>query len=265
MKDYKNIIYILTNPLYAGYVKIGYASDLYQRLSSLNTGMLRNYEPYAVYETTAKNTDRQFHAIIDDLAPIVRARVINGQRVQDKEFFKLEPEQAYDILRHIAIMTGTESRLHRAGESDEQLSPASPYRQQMTAPTVTDVQPAAADTISTNKRPISYEIGEVQYPFTKWTESLIQHCEQIISGVGFSTFKASVVGMRMSSSKSSKRKIFSDTEADMHDFNHYKFKQGELYLLLNYNEANIRKINKKLDELYPTMQLIYKYSSEEKE
>lgn len=48
MRNYKDVIYILTNPLYAGYVKIGYASDLLARLASLNTGMLRNFEPYAV-------------------------------------------------------------------------------------------------------------------------------------------------------------------------------------------------------------------------
>lgn len=44
MINYKNCIYVLTNPLYAGYVKIGYASDLNSRLVSLNTGMLQNCE-----------------------------------------------------------------------------------------------------------------------------------------------------------------------------------------------------------------------------
>ena len=117
-RNYKNVIYILTNPLYAGYIKIGYASDLNARLCSLNTGMLRDFEPYAVYETDVKNADKSLHAIIDDLAPIVRARVVNGQKVKDKEFFKLEPEQAYELLRHIAVMTATEDKLHKKGDSD---------------------------------------------------------------------------------------------------------------------------------------------------
>lgn len=128
MKNYHNVIYILTNPLFAGYVKIGYASDLNSRLASLNTGLLRNFDVFAVYETPLLNADKQFHAIIDDLAPIVRARVINGRRVQDKEFFKLEPEQAYDILRHIVIMTDTQSRLHKMDEPDI-LPPTTPYQQ----------------------------------------------------------------------------------------------------------------------------------------
>ena len=51
MARIENVIYILTNPQYPGYVKIGYASDLKQRIASLNTGALVEFEPYAVYET----------------------------------------------------------------------------------------------------------------------------------------------------------------------------------------------------------------------
>lgn len=166
MTNYKNVIYILTNPLYAGYVKIGYASDLYSRLASLNTGMLRNFEPYAVYETPVKNADKQFHAIIDDLAPIVRARVINGQKIQDKEFFKLEPEQAYDILQHIAMLTGTENRLHRAQEECNILPNVPPYNP---TPIPTNVSSRSSPSISPN----TYCIGSTSYSFSTWKETLM--------------------------------------------------------------------------------------------
>lgn len=53
-KNHHNCIYILTNPLHAGYVKIEYATDLVSRLASLNTGMLRNFDLYAVYETPSE-------------------------------------------------------------------------------------------------------------------------------------------------------------------------------------------------------------------
>lgn len=119
MINYKNCIYVLTNPLYAGYVKIGYASDLNSRLASLNTGMLQNFEVYCIYETDVKNSDLEFHKIITDLVPILRAKVVNGQKVQDKEFFKFEPEQVYDLLQHIAKMTNTENKLYKIKEEKQ--------------------------------------------------------------------------------------------------------------------------------------------------
>lgn len=234
--NYKNVIYILTNPLYAGYIKIGYASDLKQRLASLNTGMLRNFDVFAVYETPVRNADKQLHYIIDDLAPIVRARVINGQKVQDKEFYKLEPEQAYDLLLHIAIMTGTENRLHKAVEVETYIT--SPSAQST---------PAAAKT---------YTIGENSYPFVSWKETMVRHCEEIISLKGFEIFREKVLTLQVSTKKT-KRKIFAETEAEMRGFSYYKFSEGELYLLTNYSASYIRKINAALNEIFPIMQINY--------
>lgn len=101
-KNYHNCIYILVNSLYPGYVKIGYATNLNKRLSSLNTGMLRNFEVYAVYETPTNLADKQFHNVIDMLCPMLRAKSFDGQKIQDKEFFKLEPQQVYELLSNIA-------------------------------------------------------------------------------------------------------------------------------------------------------------------
>ena len=246
MKNYKNVVYILINPLYAGYVKIGYASDLYQRLASLNTGMLRNCEPYAVYETPQKNADKQFHDIIDDLAPIVRARVINGQKVQDKEFFKLEPEQAYEILHHIAVLTGTEKNLHCANEATSSGMPVtSPYQQQ--APT--KAVPTA--------KPKSFTINGKSYPFTTWIRALEQYCENVVSVVGFSTFRNAVVGMKMGDSKASTRKIFDDKPDDMKQFGFYKFAEGDLYLLTNYSAHGIQTICDKVHGLFPNVSITF--------
>lgn len=109
----KNVIYILTNPQYPGYVKIGYASDLSKRLSGLNTGSLSDFVPYAVYESSVPLADKEIHKIIDLLNPVLRAKIINGEKEKIREFFKMEPEQAFELLRHIAIVSGTENKLYR--------------------------------------------------------------------------------------------------------------------------------------------------------
>lgn len=241
MKNYRDCIYILTNPLYGGYVKIGYASDLNSRLASLNTGMLRNFDVYAVYETPNKLADKQFHLIIDDLAPIVRARVIYGQKVQDKDFFKLEPEQAYEIFHHIAVMTGTENKLHRYDE---------PY----------DEEPVEKQTKrviqNITEKPEKYMVNNNEYVFTSWVESLINHCEQIIKTIGFETFKRKVLDAERDK-KPSKRKLFAETEEEMRGFAFHKFDDGDLYLLTNFSAEKIKSINEDLNQMFPECKLKY--------
>ena len=124
-KKIENVIYILTNPQYPGYVKIGYASDLKQRISSLNTGVLVSFSPYAVYETSLQNADVEIHAIIRLLNPILRASKFEKGKVQGKEFFKLEPEEAFDLFKHIAKVSGTESRAYRVTADYKPILPES--------------------------------------------------------------------------------------------------------------------------------------------
>ena len=109
----ENVIYILTNPQYPGYIKIGYASDLKQRLSSLNTGALVEFVQYAVYKTTKDKGDLEIHKIIELLNPILRASKFDNGKSKLKEFFKLEPDEAYELLQHIAIVSGTEKHLYK--------------------------------------------------------------------------------------------------------------------------------------------------------
>lgn len=251
MRNYKNVIYILTNPLYAGYVKIGYASDLLARLASLNTGMLRNFEPYAVFETNVKNADKNFHAIIDDLAPIVRARVINGQKVQDKEFFKLEPEQAYDILQHIAKMTGTESHLHRKEDGSFIMPAVSPYQQE------SPVHPNPHFHRSHSAKPISFSIQGQSYPFQSWTKSLEQQCQSIIQSIGFDSFRSIILSAPVSCK-------FTETEQEQ-TLRHYGFSQGTLYMCVNYSSPKIQKIQKEIAHefsSYGDFSILYTYPSE---
>ena len=118
-KKIENVIYIVTHPQYPGYVKIGYASDLKQRIASLNTGVLSEFVPYAVYETSLQNADVEIHAIIRLLNPILRASRFDNGKQKDKEFFKLEPEEAFELLKHIAKVSRTEGKLYRVSPNYE--------------------------------------------------------------------------------------------------------------------------------------------------
>ena len=249
MRNFKNVIYILTNPMYAGYVKIGYAADLYSRIASLNTGMLRNYDVYAVYETPVPLADKQFHLLIDDLAPIVRARVVAGQKVQDKEFFKLEPEQAYDLFQHIAKMTGTEDRLHLKDEPEI-----------ISATKSENISVKKRNTRTTSEYPVTYGIQNKYYPFVSWVKTTIAHCNTIIEEYGFDEFKKNALQIRFSN-KATKRKIFAETEAEMRGFTCHCFEENSLYMLTNYNADCLRKINEKLDACFPKCQLGYIYKN----
>lgn len=119
----KGVIYILTNPSFPQYVKIGYASDLQRRLRELNRSEALPYafRAYATYDVDHKLTDKALHELIDQLNPDLRTiETFNGQR-RTKEFFEMAPEDAYAILEAIARISGTEGRLHRVTPTGEQV------------------------------------------------------------------------------------------------------------------------------------------------
>lgn len=77
-------------------------------------------------------------------------------------------------------------------------------------------------------------------------------CETIVANVGFSTFKATVLHLKVGkSTRKSPRRTFAETEEEMRGFSFYKFPQGDLYLLTNYSSNDIKKIHAALNELYP--------------
>ena len=63
----KGVIYILTNPSFPQYVKIGYASNLQRRLHELNRSEALPYafRAYAIYDVDHKLTDKALHELID--------------------------------------------------------------------------------------------------------------------------------------------------------------------------------------------------------
>ena len=111
-----SIIYIMTNPAYPGYVKIGATTrDVEKRRAELSShsGVMFDFEVYATYETRGSLKDKNFHRIIDKLNPTLRANV-------KREFYKMESEAAYDLLMAIAEIAGDVDKVIKWGDDLEE-------------------------------------------------------------------------------------------------------------------------------------------------
>ena len=120
--DKAGVIYILTNPSFPEYVKIGYADDMDRRLQQLNRSECIPYafRVYATYEVSSRLSDLKIHSIIDKLNPNLRSiENFNGkQRV--REFYAMTPEDAYSILEAIAEIHGRTDKLKLIAMDEEQ-------------------------------------------------------------------------------------------------------------------------------------------------
>ncbi|MBR5546639.1 MAG: GIY-YIG nuclease family protein [Clostridia bacterium] len=111
----KGFIYILTNPSFPQYVKIGYAADVKQRLDELNrsTAVPFAFRVYATYEVDSALSDKKLHSILDKLNPALRStEEVDGKR-RIREFYAMTPEDAYSILDAIAEINGFSHRLKK--------------------------------------------------------------------------------------------------------------------------------------------------------
>lgn len=120
--DKAGVIYILTNPSFPEYVKIGYADDIDKRLQQLNRSecIPFAFRVYATYEVNSRLSDLKIHSIIDKLNPNLRSiENFNGkQRV--REFYAMSPEDAYSILEAIAEIHGCADKLKRIAMDEAQ-------------------------------------------------------------------------------------------------------------------------------------------------
>ena len=97
----KGYIYIMTNPALKDMEKIGYAANVESRRKQLSTTALPyEYEVYATYETSGNRDDKKLHKMIDNLNPDLRVS-------SNREFFVMSPQEAYDLLEAIAVISGT--------------------------------------------------------------------------------------------------------------------------------------------------------------
>lgn len=122
MSNKAGVIYILTNPSFKEYVKIGYADNVETRLKQLNNSecIPFAFRVYATYEVEDRLTDIKLHSLIDQLNPNLRSiDNVNGKK-RVREFYAMSPEQAYSILETIAILGGRKERLKLWELSEEE-------------------------------------------------------------------------------------------------------------------------------------------------
>ncbi|MCD8308463.1 MAG: GIY-YIG nuclease family protein [Clostridia bacterium] len=104
----KGVIYILTNPSFPEYVKIGYADDINKRLKQLNRSecVPFAFRVYATYEVSDRLSDIQIHNIIDSLNPNLRSIETFEGKKRVREFYAMSKEDAYKLLEGIAKING---------------------------------------------------------------------------------------------------------------------------------------------------------------
>ena len=159
----KGYIYIMTNPALKGMVKIGYATDVEVRRQQLSTTALPyDYEIYATYETPGKLEDKKLHRLIDKLNPDLRVS-------KNREFFIMSPEDAFELLESIAIISGSVDKLKRVKDTDTDVSGFSTGKQTVKKPPINFSEcgiPVGAELVCTEDdsiRPVVVSDRKVQY------------------------------------------------------------------------------------------------------
>jgi len=122
MNEKAGVIYILTNPSFPEYVKIGYADDVKTRLRQLNRSecVPFAFRVYATYEVNSRLSDIKIHEIIDRLNPDLRAIENFEGKKRVREFYAMTKEDAYGLLKSIAEINGMEDRLKLVAPNKEE-------------------------------------------------------------------------------------------------------------------------------------------------
>ena len=122
MSEQKGVIYILTNPSFPEYIKIGYADHIERRLQQLNNSECTPFafRVYATYEVDSRLSDLKIHSIIDKLNPNLRSIETNNGKRRVREFYAMPAEDAFSILEAIAEIHNRTDKLKRWDVSAEQ-------------------------------------------------------------------------------------------------------------------------------------------------
>lgn len=80
------------------------------------------FRVYATYETTSDLSDKEVHKIIDALNPDLRSIEEFDGKKRVREFYAMDPEDAYSILESIAKISETEKCLKKWKETKHELN-----------------------------------------------------------------------------------------------------------------------------------------------
>ena len=123
MSKKTGVIYILTNPSFPEYVKIGYADDVKVRLKKLNNSecIPFAFRIYATYAVESRLSDKKVHNIIDKLNPSLRSIDNFEGKKRVREFYAMSPEDAYGLLEAMAEIHGCMDKLkkHKLSASEK--------------------------------------------------------------------------------------------------------------------------------------------------
>lgn len=123
MENKVGYIYILTNPSFKEYVKIGYADDINKRLAALNSSetVPFSFRVYATYEVTQRLADKIVHRIIDRINSNLRVKETIDGKTRVREFYEMSAEEAYSLLYDIAELSDRVDSLKLYTPSDEEI------------------------------------------------------------------------------------------------------------------------------------------------
>lgn len=124
MNNICGAIYIFTNPSFPDYVKIGYSKNVEERINKLNNSeaVPFGFRLYATYDVETADADKVLHKLIDKLNADLRSRDTINDKVRVREFYLISPEDAYELLEDIAILSGTTERLHLHKPTKEEIN-----------------------------------------------------------------------------------------------------------------------------------------------
>ncbi len=116
------VIYILTNPSFPQFVKIGYADDVLDRVATLNSNpsLPYSFRIFATYEVNERLEDLKLHKNIDTLNSTLRCQEEVDGKSRVREFFSMTADAAYSIFEAMAEISGTKNRLHKWEATKEQ-------------------------------------------------------------------------------------------------------------------------------------------------
>ena len=117
----KGYVYILTNPSFPNYVKIGYADDVEGRVEILNRSECTPFafRIYATLEVPGRLKDLSLHNLIDKLNPGLRSIDKVDGKIRKREFYAISPEDAFEILELIADIWNANDKLKHWSKSSE--------------------------------------------------------------------------------------------------------------------------------------------------
>lgn len=119
----QGVIYILKNPSFPDYVKIGYADNIETRLQQLNNSECTPFafRVYATYEVDSRLSDLKIHSIIDKLNPNLRSIDNYNGKKRVREFYAMTAEDAYSLLEAIAEIHNCTDRLKKWELSEKEI------------------------------------------------------------------------------------------------------------------------------------------------